>query len=112
MIRGKTISHSSYLKKKNQSLEIEYEKKLHTLQLSYESIPSEALGNKIKQTEDDLKMFREKKVNAIMVLWQGQKLDGQQKGENVQIISVIWKSDILMKKIKTKIIEENGEEIK
>jgi hypothetical protein len=66
MIRGKTISHSSYLKKKNQSLEIEYEKKLHTLQLSYESIPSEALGNKIKQTEDDLKMFREKKVNGIM----------------------------------------------
>ena len=66
MIRGKTISYSSYLKKKNQSLEIEYEKKLHTLQLSYESIPSEALGNKIKQTEDDLKMFREKKVNGIM----------------------------------------------
>jgi hypothetical protein len=39
MIRCKTISYSSYLKKKNQSLEIEYEKKLHTLQLSYESNP-------------------------------------------------------------------------
>ena len=36
-------------------------KNLHTLQLNYESNPSEALGNKIKQTEDDLKMFREKK---------------------------------------------------
>jgi hypothetical protein len=55
MIRSKTISYSSYLKKKNQSLKIEYEKHLHTLQLKYESDPSEALGNKIKQTEDDLK---------------------------------------------------------
>jgi len=41
-------------------------KNLHTLQLNYESNPSEALGNKIKHTEDDLKLFREKKVNGIM----------------------------------------------
>jgi hypothetical protein len=76
MIRGKTISYSSYLKKKNQSLKIEYEKNVHTLQLNYEYNPSEALGNKIKQTEDDLKMLRENKFNGIMAR---QKLDGQQK---------------------------------
>jgi hypothetical protein len=68
MIRSKTISYSSYLKKKNQSLKIEYEKNVHTLQLNYEYNPSEALGNKIKQTEDDLRMLREKN---LMVLWQG-----------------------------------------
>jgi hypothetical protein len=97
MIRGKTISYSSYLKKKNQSLEIEYEKKLHTLQLSYESNPSEALGNKIKQTEDDLKMFREKQVNGSMARAKA-RWAAEQKGENLQIISVIYKRDILMKK--------------
>jgi hypothetical protein len=41
---------------------------VHTLQLNYEYNPSEALGNKIKQTEDDLRMLREKN---LMVLWQG-----------------------------------------
>lgn len=86
MIRSKTISYSSYLKKKNQSLKIEYEKNVHTLQLNYEYNPSEALGNKIKQTEDDLKMLREKKINGIMAR---AKARWAAEGENVQFISVV-----------------------
>ena len=111
MISSKTISYSSYLKKKNQSLEIEYEKKLHTLQLSYESNPSEALGNKIKQikqTEDDLKMFRETKVNGIMAR---AKARWAAEGEKCTNYFCNLEKRHFNEKIITKLIEENGEEI-
>jgi hypothetical protein len=65
MIRDKTISYSSYLKKKNQSLEIEYEKKLHTLQLSYESIPTLPIYAVVYQIFKSSTAYRFRKKNVI-----------------------------------------------
>ena len=64
LIRGKTISYSSYLKKKNQGEEQNLENQLKELQTIYEKDPRRDIKNDILETEEKLVIFREKKLTV------------------------------------------------
>ena len=67
MIRGKTISYSTHLKRENQRLEQELENNLKTLHEQLETNPTSVdLRDSINNAEDQLKIFRERKINGIM----------------------------------------------
>ena len=66
MIRGKTISYSSYIKKKKQEEETELENLLYSLQNKFNKNPSEEIKNEIQDIEEKLVICREKKIIGIM----------------------------------------------
>ncbi|CAG2200373.1 unnamed protein product [Mytilus edulis] len=65
MIRGKTISYASYIKKKNTKTENDLELKLAKLLENYEIDPSELLNSEIKILENELVQHREKIVTGV-----------------------------------------------
>ena len=61
-IRGKTISYTSYLKKKSQREESELEQQLNISQNRYALHPDQELKTEIQNIEESLKTLREKKM--------------------------------------------------
>ena len=67
MIRGKTISYSSFIKRQNQKVEKELENELENLHILEGTNPNcKDIKDNIKDAEDKLKVYREKKINGIM----------------------------------------------
>ena len=66
MIRGQTISYSSYVKKKTEKTENDLQNKMKELQNKFESDPSEELKIEIQEVEQKLITHREKNINGIM----------------------------------------------
>lgn len=86
MIRGKTISYSSYLKKESNKFEIQLEEQLLSLQKKFEISPSENIKTEIQEAERKLTESREKKISGILAR---AKAKWEAQGGNVQITFAI-----------------------
>lgn len=60
MIRGKTISYASNIKKKNHKVESELDEKLQNLQKHSDKVPSDKIRHEIQELEENLVICREK----------------------------------------------------
>ncbi|CAG2186632.1 unnamed protein product [Mytilus edulis] len=108
MIRGKTISYASYIKKKNTKTENDLELKLAKLLENYEIDPSELLNSEIKILENELVQHREKIVTGIMAR---AKARWVAEGEKCTNYFCNLEKRNYNEKIIPKLIKDNGEEI-
>ena len=108
MIRGKTISYASYIKKKNTKTENDLELKLAKLLENYEIDPSELLNSEIKILENELVQHREKIVTGIMAR---AKARWVAEGEKCTNYFCNLEKRNYNEKIIPKLINDNGEEI-
>lgn len=107
LIRGKTISYSAYQKKKTQKEECELEQQLYLLQRNFQIAPSMDLEQEIKNCEENLIAFREKKVNGIMAR---AKAKWEAEGEKCTHYFCNLEKRHFQDKIIPKLLGENGEE--
>ena len=108
MIRGKTISYTSFQKKKYNETEIKLEKKLEILNRSFDNNPSDTLKLEINDTENELTQIREKKVTGIMAR---AKARWEAEGEKCTNYFCNLEKRNFREKLIPKLIRDNGEEI-
>ena len=107
-IRGKTISYSAYIKKKNDRTELELENSLRTLQHNFDRDPSDIIKTEIDKVEQDLIECREKKITGIMAR---AKAKWEAEGEKCTNYFCNLEKRQYNEKIIPKIIKNDGEEI-
>ena len=108
MIRGVTISYSSFVKKENQKEEKVLNEKLAVLQNQYNHNPGIDLENEIKDTENMLKSLREKRVSGIMAR---AKARWAAEGEKCTNYFCNLEKRNYTEKIIPKLITDDGEEL-
>ena len=108
MVRGKTISYTSFLKKKNQKIESDLEEQLNKLEHKFSNNPTEEIKNEIQSIEEKLITFREKRINGIMAR---AKARWEVEGEKCTNYFCYLEKRQYHEKIIPMLYEINGEEI-